>query len=414
LLLLGLAVAVVLGAARVLRDAGFEQRTALVGSGVTHALAMPLTAPLRLRAARFTGEDEQREAVRTYVRLARRCRRLGDRLGEAQAYRDAARLCWQTTLDDSAYSFYGQAAQAYEAAGAARRAARTWSDAALDCYVDEPESALAAVRLSLGAGRGRRQVRDARIEADAGFVFHACGEYESAARHYVQADQAPGAVKVRDRLDCYLGALFAEKGSEWLESAAAQAGLDRNQTWEMHLRAVAADSLARAEDARPLALRDAASDSYDSMIIRYSITIDSAITEGDTATWQLQAWLLGKCCIDAGKPDGTVNALAPAFALSDDAKWSSLRSAIASDLADAYRRLGSTDSAIRHFREAADASRRIGQRPYSDANAWNMHLLFRQCGEREFEASLDRLGIAGSDAAELLRRSRVADRLSGG
>jgi tetratricopeptide (TPR) repeat protein len=417
LIVIGLAATAVAVAARTLRTArgrGLGRGEAPVAAGLVHAAFAPFTVPARMRAQMLEGRDRPGRAVRAHARLGRLCSRLGDRLGEAQAFRDAARLSGRTDFDDSTFTFFGRAARAYESAGAARQAARVWSEAALSGYVEEPDSALAAVRRSLAAARDRRRSADALVEANAGFVFHACGEYDSAARHYITADRVPGAAKERDRLDCYLGAMIAEKGSEWMETAGALAGLDRNQTWGMHLRATAADSAVRADDARPLALRGAASDGYDSMIIRYSSAIDSAIAEADTATWQLQTWLLGKCCIDAGRPEGAVNALSPAFALSNDARWSSLRSAVASDLADAYRRLGSTDSAIRYFREAADASRRIGQRPYSDTNAWNMHLLFRQCGEQEFGASLDRLGISGSDSAELLRRSRVADQPVGG
>ncbi len=100
-------------------------------------------------AALKSAGDQPELAVRYYKRIARYCRRLRDPLTEAEAWQRAAATSWQRSAQDSAARFRERAADAFERAGAYRRARAELRAAALLVYLDEPDQALEWMQAAL-------------------------------------------------------------------------------------------------------------------------------------------------------------------------------------------------------------------------------------------------------------------------
>jgi tetratricopeptide (TPR) repeat protein len=374
----------------------------------------PAIAPLMAQAALKSAGDDQRAAVREYRRIARYCRRLRDPLGEAEAWQRAAGMSWQRSDQDSAAAFHEHAAHAFLRAGAARKARDELTAAALLVYLDQPDQALAWIQeaLDTGSRSGRNKVRTL---IDAGFVNHACGNFDEATESYALAVAGSGLdSKTEERVNTFLGAFYATQGSEWMEEVAATAGLDRNQTWNLVCRGRSADSLALTEDSTPKSLRAAASDSYDSLFIRYRRESDSAWAEGDTFTWQMQLTLAADCYIDAGMADSAVRILRRVLSVEQGSTWAGMMPGAYDGLANAYRKAGMPDSALSYVVRADSIRASFDMRDDTGMARWRLHLLYRRIGESRMREIAERLRLDPETTERLLRKARVAERLTGG
>jgi tetratricopeptide (TPR) repeat protein len=349
------------------------------------------------RALVLSAGDDAAGARAEYVRAASVCHRFGDRLGEARAWHRAAGFYWLPGEWESAAVFRGRAARAFAAAGDRRRAGREYADGALAVYLEVPAAALEMVE------QAAELSPSAQTLVTAGFVCQALGRYGDALGYYLTSERGSRTEDAAsERLNGYLGALAAVRGDTWVESRCAAAGWDRHETYELLVRARRADSAVRAEDSIPKPLRGAESDSYDAMLASYRRAIDSFARAHDTANWELQLWMAGRCYVDAGMPEYGAVVIRKALELSETKVEDWERTAIVRDLAEAYRSARNVDSTLSVYL-------RLEHRNDDEAR-WGLHLLYRRHGEESLRQAGARLGLDPEDVEKLLRCCRVANK----